>query len=837
MKPSGQLLLSKLPLRSAWTYHFARHSSKRALFGRVQIGGCDVAIACVHLISDYAANCVQRRLSQLQDVFLQLRDCSDCLMLGDFNFGDLGEETQLVHWGRYIDVWRTLQPLAPGFTFDPATNPLADLTSRNKQPRRLDRILMQSDVLTPTDVSIVGTNYRTITVPAAGPSPASLGLPAPAASSGRRGCEGTDGAGPRDPAPPECGSTSSSAGAGDAPAVEGPERAPVGAGPDYEAVHDPDDEAEGAGPTEDFRLHASDHYAVLCTVAVAAAVPAPLPDNVPLSHQTAVVVIPPAELWPPLQDIRRHHDKAYTRWPPHFNVLHPFIAEEVLELHCPRIALALAHLPPFSVSLAQVDAFDDRRGYLWFGPGSLEEQRGMCRLHGLLASQFPFCRREGYTPHLTVGQFGPSDIIHHRKEINRRWRPVRFTVDRVHVLAKPAGHGPYRVVYSVPLGQGPPGDVPQWEPATFPDWGPGTGAAEEEEEAEEEEPPVPCGSGSGTPFACPPDADAMVLDRPAVGARKLTPYAPRDALERWMLRHTRRGLARAAPTHVSQLGAMYHIPSALVDGYLEHWAQSVRDSDATPFFMEEVRGDVFRLYLDLDLKWTSAGLFDLLPSGLLFLVLAHTRAFCSLWDRAPPVAVVTECQGPWSDERHRDAVYKSGFRVFFQGLFVDCALYKAYLQTLGATLEHAARRPERACAGQGWADICDMGAVSWDRGRLMGTVKRRRSLQRQYRYMGAFSLGAVADAAIRSWADCPLAELAERTEALLGPWGLYEGPPGVVIDTALHEQLQSSLLHVLHATTLRVWDSPTVCPAEAQAFMLHADVDQSYAARRGGLEL
>jgi len=56
----------------------------------------------------------------------------------------------------------------------------------------------------------------------------------------------------------------------------------------------------------------------------------------PLSHNpttppmekaetSAIVVSPPPQAWEPIQDIRVKHDKAYSRWMPHINLIFPFV--------------------------------------------------------------------------------------------------------------------------------------------------------------------------------------------------------------------------------------------------------------------------------------------------------------------------------------------------------------------------------------------------------------------------------------------------------------------------------------------------------------------------------
>ena len=39
-----------------------------------------------------------------------------------------------------------------------------------------------------------------------------------------------------------------------------------------------------------------------------------------LTARSAVILMPPKELWAPIQAIRSVHDKAYERWMPHINM-------------------------------------------------------------------------------------------------------------------------------------------------------------------------------------------------------------------------------------------------------------------------------------------------------------------------------------------------------------------------------------------------------------------------------------------------------------------------------------------------------------------------------------
>ena len=42
------------------------------------------------------------------------------------------------------------------------------------------------------------------------------------------------------------------------------------------------------------------------------------------THKTAAVIIPPRDVWGPIQQIRRQHDRKIRRWMPHITLIYPF---------------------------------------------------------------------------------------------------------------------------------------------------------------------------------------------------------------------------------------------------------------------------------------------------------------------------------------------------------------------------------------------------------------------------------------------------------------------------------------------------------------------------------
>eukprot|EP00964_Phaeocystis_antarctica_P076795 scaffold47523_cov56-Phaeocystis_antarctica.AAC.2 len=80
-------------------------------------------------------------------------------------------------------------------------------------------------------------------------------------------------------------------------------------------------------------------------------------------HTSALCWVPAIERQPPIQTLRLAHDRQIDRWPPHVNVLYPFVPEAEFEAAAGRLAAALQPLPAFGVTLGRLDRFVHGRRY------------------------------------------------------------------------------------------------------------------------------------------------------------------------------------------------------------------------------------------------------------------------------------------------------------------------------------------------------------------------------------------------------------------------------------------------------------------------------------------
>lgn len=177
------------------------------------------------------------------------------------------------------------------------------------------------------------------------------------------------------------------------------------------------------------------------------------------SHRTAVALVPPADRHPAIQAIRARHDRQLRRWPPHVNLLYPFVPPEALEEAIPALVAAAARVPAFTVTLARFRWFAHRSGpggrrfTVWLAP---EPAEPVIALQAALQAAFPAhddLRRfpHGFQPHLSVGQAAGDDGLQRLlAEVQPGWEPLVVPVREVVALRR-GPDTPFAVVGRAPL--------------------------------------------------------------------------------------------------------------------------------------------------------------------------------------------------------------------------------------------------------------------------------------------------------------------------------------------------------------------------------------------------
>lgn len=183
------------------------------------------------------------------------------------------------------------------------------------------------------------------------------------------------------------------------------------------------------------------------------------------THKTAIVAIPPDNVWEPIQAIREIHDRKIHRWMPHITLIYPFCPETEFEAAASELTSACRDLCPIKVTLSTFQTFSHGKGHftVWLKP---EPTEPLLDLHAALwtavSYEQDFEPRIGrFVPHLSVGQVrGRAERDRLVEELQAAWRPVQFTLTAVHLISR--GDPPddvFSVVKTIQLGD--PAHKPQ----------------------------------------------------------------------------------------------------------------------------------------------------------------------------------------------------------------------------------------------------------------------------------------------------------------------------------------------------------------------------------------
>jgi 2'-5' RNA ligase len=178
----------------------------------------------------------------------------------------------------------------------------------------------------------------------------------------------------------------------------------------------------------------------------------------PKTYHTAVVALPPPEVWEPIQAIRRRHDRHVHRWMPHITLLYPFLPRAQFGEALPVLMEVGRHLAPFQVTLATFRVFTHAFGKatLWLAP---EPPHPFVTLQAALQAAFPAYDEQGrfatgFTPHLSVGQAAsPSERQQLLETLQAAWQLVQFTLTAITLIWR-EGAGPFHIAHTIPL-EGP----------------------------------------------------------------------------------------------------------------------------------------------------------------------------------------------------------------------------------------------------------------------------------------------------------------------------------------------------------------------------------------------
>lgn len=193
------------------------------------------------------------------------------------------------------------------------------------------------------------------------------------------------------------------------------------------------------------------------------------------------MLLPPSSIATPIEAVRRVHDKHFARWPPHINLIYPFLASpsetnEQGDATTPRLKQEIStriqtvarSVDPFSVALHAdppgTFTHSQRSKTVWLGPST----QSIHRLQVALQAEFSECDADQrlFTPHLSVGQASSESKAQLLgEEIKQSVRDfltkheenkpiaLEWYVDKIFVIERKGFKDRFKVVGSIELRQ------------------------------------------------------------------------------------------------------------------------------------------------------------------------------------------------------------------------------------------------------------------------------------------------------------------------------------------------------------------------------------------------
>ena len=158
-------------------------------------------------------------------------------------------------------------------------------------------------------------------------------------------------------------------------------------------------------------------------------------------YTSAVVIIPPKELWEPIQKIRKLYDRQIGRWMPHINLIYPFRPLEFFDLLESKFSYVCENFKSFKIVFKDIKYFKHRhQNYsMWLSP---VPEYNIKDLQVELVKIVPDCNdtnnfKNGFTPHLSIGQVkGEANLIATLKDLQDKWDKFEFLVDNICFISR-----------------------------------------------------------------------------------------------------------------------------------------------------------------------------------------------------------------------------------------------------------------------------------------------------------------------------------------------------------------------------------------------------------------
>jgi len=151
-------------------------------------------------------------------------------------------------------------------------------------------------------------------------------------------------------------------------------------------------------------------------------------------YTSAVVIIPPKEIWVPIQKIRKLYDRQIDRWMPHITLIYPFKPINEFPTLKRKFSDICSKFSSFEISLKTFKYFnhEQQRYTLWLEPNPANL---IVDLQTEILKIIPECDdvnnfKKGFIPHLSVGQIkGKNNLLKTITHLQEEWQELKFKIN------------------------------------------------------------------------------------------------------------------------------------------------------------------------------------------------------------------------------------------------------------------------------------------------------------------------------------------------------------------------------------------------------------------------
>ncbi|KAH6659604.1 hypothetical protein BKA67DRAFT_509119 [Truncatella angustata] len=163
------------------------------------------------------------------------------------------------------------------------------------------------------------------------------------------------------------------------------------------------------------------------------------------SNETALCIIPPRHYWESVDKLRMLYDKAYEKWPPHVNLIYPFVktdslpkAAQLISIHLQKNQRMQVETQNLSITLNATDYFHHRHDNTVFIHDN--EIAHTSRLNDFRQSMLEALGHQAdkYQMHMTIGQSDDLNAAPHKFLLDKAGLipPIQWDVDEVCILVR-----------------------------------------------------------------------------------------------------------------------------------------------------------------------------------------------------------------------------------------------------------------------------------------------------------------------------------------------------------------------------------------------------------------